>query len=97
DGRPVKGFSSQVAPPGGAKDEELSPDAAGGHTHGEFDQDAPYHAAVVGTTPVRGKVVDADGKGVANAKVRVERAFGESVEVETDGSGGFTAYGFVEE
>lgn len=79
---------------GGGTSKELD---GGSQTVPGLDQNGPYSVTLQGTVTVSGKVTDSDGKGVAGAKVHVERAFGPAVDVETDSSGAWKAEGFVKD
>jgi hypothetical protein len=97
DGKPVKGWKSLFEPPQNEKPKELTPDGQGRHQIGGYMKDDGYQVTIIGTVAVKGKVQDPEGKAVAKARVTIERAYGDPVEVWTDGAGAFETKGFVEE
>jgi hypothetical protein len=97
DGPAVKGFVSVFEPPEGKPPQELTPDGQGHHKVDDFWRHDAYAVTLRGTVEVSGKLEDADGKPIKDAKVTVEPAYGDAVIATTDGGGAFKVKGFVEE
>jgi hypothetical protein len=96
DGKPLKGFKSKFESPKGAV-LDLTPDGQGHFKADGFDKGAPYAVSIIGATTVTGKLQDEDGKPIADAKVTIDRTFGDSIDVTTDAGGNWKLAGFVEE
>ena len=96
DGKAVKGFRSLFQTSGGTE-EKLTPDGGGHTSHGSYAKGQDYTAAIIGIITVEGKVESATGKPIVGAKVHIDRAYGDSVDLITDGNGTFKAEGFVEQ
>ncbi|HEX2569580.1 MAG TPA: PAAR domain-containing protein [Polyangia bacterium] len=92
DGRPVSGVRADYEGPTGPKKFSGSRNQLAG-----LEERAGYDLTIVGTTKLRLDLRDADGQPVAGARLRIERAFGPTIEGTTDGSGHFEAEGFVGE
>lgn len=97
DGPAVKGFVSMFERPDGKPAKELKPDGNGQHKLDGFWRHDPYAVTLRGTVEVSGKLEDADGKGIKDAKITVEPVYDDAVTVVTDGGGSFKVKGFVEE
>jgi hypothetical protein len=97
DGPAVKGFVSMFEGPDGKPAKELKPDGNGHHKLDDFWRHDPYAVTLRGTVEVSGKLEDADGKAIKDAKITVEPAYGDAVIATTDGGGTFKVKGFVEE
>jgi len=97
DGPAVKGFVSVFEPPEGKPPQELKPDGGGHHKLDDFWRHDAYAVTLNGTVEVSGKLEDADGKAIKDAKITIEPAYGDAVIATTDGGGSFKVKGFVEE
>ncbi len=97
DGPAVKGFVSMYEGPDGKPAKELKPDGGGHHKLEDFWRHDAYAVTLNGTVEVSGKLEDADGKPIKDAKVTVEPVYGDAVLCTTDGGGAFKVKGFVEE
>lgn len=87
---PVGGLKSHFEGPNGAKDLDGGEQSVSG-----LNEDAPYSVTLVGNTVVKGKLTDENGRGL-KGRLRIERAFGEAVEIESDVQGSWQAEGFVQ-
>ncbi len=96
DDQPVKGFKTRYTPPAGGKEQELQPDGGGHHQVPGLNRGDTYSVTFVGTESVRGKIQGPTGKAVPKARLRIERALGDAVEVVTDAGGNFEVKGLVE-
>ena len=97
DGPAVKGFVSVFEPPEGKPPQELKPDGGGHHKLDDYWRHDAYAVTLNGTVEVSGKLEDADGKAIKDAKITIEPAYGDAVIATTDGGGAFQVKGFVEE
>src|SRR5262249_7979780 len=86
DGSPVQGFKSMLTRASQKDDQELSPDGSGRNQVVSMNEEEGFSVVPMGTKKVEGQVLDPDGKPVKNAQVMITRAFGDSIEVKTDGS-----------
>ena len=89
DGPAVKGFVSVFEPPEGKPPQELKPDGGGHHKLDDFWRHDAYAVTLNGTVEVSGKLEDADGKAIKDAKITIEPAYGDAVIATTDGGGAF--------
>jgi uncharacterized Zn-binding protein involved in type VI secretion len=71
-------------------------DGASGQVPGLSTTDG-FALTLTGTEKLKAKLQDADGKAVPDARLRIERAFGEPVEVTTDAGGAFEVEGLLGE
>lgn len=97
DGPGVKGFVSMYEGPDGKPAKELKPDGGGHHKLDDFWRHDAYAVTFKGTVEVSGKLEDAEGKPIKDAKITVEPVYGDAVICTTDGGGAFKVQGFVEE
>jgi len=97
DGPAVKGFVSVFEPPEGKPPQELKPDGQGHHKVDDFWRHDAYAVTLRGTVEVSGKLEDAEGKPVKDAKITVEPVYGDAMIVMTDAGGTWKVKGFVEE
>jgi hypothetical protein len=88
----VSGISAHFEGPGAAQDVS----GGTGNVPGLKEGDT-YSLTLKGTSKAQGKIVDSDGKGVAKVKIKIERTYGESVDLETDASGKYEVPDFVGE
>jgi uncharacterized Zn-binding protein involved in type VI secretion len=92
DGAAVGGVKVQYEGPGGNEEKTGARGQKAGLQEGD-----EYALTLVGTVAARGKVQDPDGKAVAGARLRIERSYGASVDVTTDGSGQYEVPGLVQD